>query len=346
MASSLMEGVHARKDANKHMGKVTFLSRDRKEMKLEYGEGGETETIEAHPKVRFADFKPGDHVKLRIIDLYNALWEKMDPKDVAEGGDGVKKSALKRKVPSLNAELLLSERGLDEIRKTFPTIKFRGPGHEAKDLHKLIDCYKDFFNNFYPKFNFHRVVRKCESLGTKTEVKAYMNEARTDYKDQMKDDILRAEEEEDQAAREARGEGEDSDLDEDLEERIQKREKRAAKAPAAPSSAPRVVAAPAPVLTEEEKEEQKARAVASRAKAMAKLAERKRARERVEEEEQEAAMRQEQEAGLNKDEDEAFYDEMENLEELDHPALSSKRQKDDDDDHASEEITASELGLD
>jgi hypothetical protein len=67
-----MEGVRTRLDANKHMGKVAFIDRNRKEMRLVYGEGGEgggkgeTETIEAHPKVRFGDFSPGDHVRLRV----------------------------------------------------------------------------------------------------------------------------------------------------------------------------------------------------------------------------------------------------------------------------------------
>jgi hypothetical protein len=243
----------------------------------------------------------------------------VDPKDVKDGGDGTKKAAQKRKVPSLNSELLLSERGLDEIRKTFPTIKFRGPGHEAKDLHKLIDCYKDFFNNFYPKFNFHRVVKKCESLGKQGEVKAYMNEVRTDYKERHRDEILRAEEDEEQAERLARGEEDGSDIDEDVE--YEPRRAPAAVAPAASGAA-----APAPVLSAEELEEQKVRAAGSRAKALLKLAERKRAREEEEAREQEAVLQQEQEAAMGQDEEEA-WDEMENLEEFDHPELSNKRSK-------------------
>ena len=51
----------------------------------------------------------------------------------------------KRVVPKFEAHLLLHpEKGLTSVYRAFPKLKFKGKGHEASDLRKLLNKYAEW----------------------------------------------------------------------------------------------------------------------------------------------------------------------------------------------------------
>ena len=54
---------------------------------------------------------------------------------VAEKSKEEEKKSQKRKHFSLNAELLLSDKGLKTVNEKFPKFKFKGPGYEVCAAH-------------------------------------------------------------------------------------------------------------------------------------------------------------------------------------------------------------------
>jgi len=78
MEESVISQVKERIKAQKHEGKVSFLSRDRKMMKIVFP-SGETEEVEAGPRIRFGEFGPGSTVRVQAPDHYSAVWAKFEP---------------------------------------------------------------------------------------------------------------------------------------------------------------------------------------------------------------------------------------------------------------------------
>lgn len=180
--SSAIEKVQLRFKDKKHEGKVIFLARNHKLMKVVFP-SGETEDVEVSPRVRIApEVSLGCTVRMQAPDHLTVLWSK------APEGEESKKPRVKRTHATFDMDLLKSQKGLPVILDKFPKIKFKGPGHEAADLRKLMDCYKDWASELYPKFSFHHTVRKLELMGSSRDAKLYMSEARLDYQVRKQDE--------------------------------------------------------------------------------------------------------------------------------------------------------------
>ncbi|XP_004718145.2 TIMELESS-interacting protein [Echinops telfairi] len=90
------------------------------------------------------------------------------------------KRIVKRNVPKLDAQRLISERGLPTLRHVFDKTKFKGKGHEAEDLKKLIRHMEHWAHRLFPKLQFEDFVDRVEYLGNKKEVQTCLKRIRLD----------------------------------------------------------------------------------------------------------------------------------------------------------------------
>ncbi|NWQ79880.1 TIPIN protein, partial [Columbina picui] len=88
--------------------------------------------------------------------------------------------AVKRPMPKLDAQRLISERGLPALRHMFDNVKFKGKGHEAEDLKTLIRHMEHWAHRLFPKLQFEDFVDRVESLGNKKEVQTCLKRIRLD----------------------------------------------------------------------------------------------------------------------------------------------------------------------
>ncbi|XP_010009147.1 PREDICTED: TIMELESS-interacting protein [Nestor notabilis] len=90
------------------------------------------------------------------------------------------RKAFKRPVPKLDAQRLISERGLPALRHMFDNVKFKGKGHEAEDLKTLIRHMEHWAHRLFPKLQFEDFIDRVESLGNKKEVQTCLKRIRLD----------------------------------------------------------------------------------------------------------------------------------------------------------------------
>ncbi|XP_034244756.1 TIMELESS-interacting protein [Thrips palmi] len=106
-----------------------------------------------------------------------------DDEDQEDKKDGDKKPEqkivrIKRPQPKLDAERLKGPRGLKELRKCMSDVKFRGKGHEAEDLQRIMARMEHWSHRLFPKFQFDDFIEKVEKLGTKKVVQNYVKRMR------------------------------------------------------------------------------------------------------------------------------------------------------------------------
>lgn len=117
-----------------------------------------------------------------------------------DGKDSAKEKKvvrIKRPQPKLDAERLKGPRGLKELRKTAETVKFRGKGHEAEDLIRIMSRLEHWSHRLFPKFQFDDFLEKVEKLGTKKVVQNYVKRLRMGLEDDDDNRPPRSEDEED-----------------------------------------------------------------------------------------------------------------------------------------------------
>ncbi|XP_054420358.1 TIMELESS-interacting protein [Pteronotus mesoamericanus] len=90
------------------------------------------------------------------------------------------KRAVKRNIPKLDAQRLISERGLPALRHVFDKAKFKGKGHEAEDLKTLIRHMEHWAHRLFPKLQFEDFIDRVEYLGNKKEVQTCLKRIRLD----------------------------------------------------------------------------------------------------------------------------------------------------------------------
>ncbi|XP_040456386.1 TIMELESS-interacting protein isoform X2 [Falco naumanni] len=90
------------------------------------------------------------------------------------------RKAVKRPMPKLDAQRLISERGLPALRHMFDNVKFKGKGHEAEDLKTLIRHMEHWAHRLFPKLRFEDFIDRVESLGNKKEVQTCLKRIRLD----------------------------------------------------------------------------------------------------------------------------------------------------------------------
>ncbi|NXO84470.1 TIPIN protein, partial [Sitta europaea] len=90
--------------------------------------------------------------------------------------------AVKRPRPKLDAQRLISERGLPALRHMFDNVKFKGKGHEVRpeDLKTLIQHMEHWAHRLFPKLQFEDFIDRVESLGNKKEVQTCLKRIRLD----------------------------------------------------------------------------------------------------------------------------------------------------------------------
>ncbi|XP_070276539.1 TIMELESS-interacting protein isoform X2 [Myotis yumanensis] len=87
---------------------------------------------------------------------------------------------VKRNIPKLDAQRLISERGLPALRHVFDKTKFKGKGHEAEDLKTLIRHMEHWAHRLFPKLQFEDFIDRVEYLGNKKEVQTCLKQIRLD----------------------------------------------------------------------------------------------------------------------------------------------------------------------
>uniref|UniRef100_A0A8C8STZ2 TIMELESS-interacting protein n=1 Tax=Pelusios castaneus TaxID=367368 RepID=A0A8C8STZ2_9SAUR len=90
------------------------------------------------------------------------------------------KKAIKRPIPKLDAQRLISERGLPALRHMFDNAKFKGKGHETEDLKTLLRHMEHWAHRLFPKLQFDDFIDRVESLGNKKEVQTCLKRIRLD----------------------------------------------------------------------------------------------------------------------------------------------------------------------
>ncbi|NXY45120.1 TIPIN protein, partial [Ceuthmochares aereus] len=102
--------------------------------------------------------------------------QQSQPKDSA----AAPRKAVKRPMPKLDAQRLISERGLPALRHMFDNVKFKGKGHEAEDLKTLMRHMEHWAHRLFPKLQFEDFIDRVESLGNKKEVQTCLKRIRLD----------------------------------------------------------------------------------------------------------------------------------------------------------------------
>uniref|UniRef100_A0A2I3HIN5 TIMELESS-interacting protein n=1 Tax=Nomascus leucogenys TaxID=61853 RepID=A0A2I3HIN5_NOMLE len=90
------------------------------------------------------------------------------------------KRTVKRNILKLDAQRLISERGLPALRHVFDKAKFKGKGHEAEDLKTLIRHVEHWAHRLFPKLQFEDFIDRVEYLGNEKEVQTCLKQIRLD----------------------------------------------------------------------------------------------------------------------------------------------------------------------
>lgn len=93
---------------------------------------------------------------------------------------GAAKKVVRRPQPKLDATRLTGERGIPILPKVFQDVKFKGKGHEARDLQIIMRYLEHWAHRLFPKMPFDEVLERIEKLGTKNEVKTCIKRMRLD----------------------------------------------------------------------------------------------------------------------------------------------------------------------
>ncbi|XP_078386275.1 TIMELESS-interacting protein [Cetorhinus maximus] len=92
----------------------------------------------------------------------------------------VLRKVVKRPQPKLDAQRLVSDRGLPALRNLFNNVRFKGKGHESEDVKTLLWHMEHWAHRLYPKLQFEDFIDKVEALGSKKEVQSCLKKIRLD----------------------------------------------------------------------------------------------------------------------------------------------------------------------
>ncbi|GIY75344.1 TIMELESS-interacting protein [Caerostris darwini] len=99
----------------------------------------------------------------------------------------------------LNPERLCGKRGIPILKDHFKDVKFRGKGHEEKDLKTLLTNLELWTHRLFPSMKFEDCLQQIEKLGCKRPVKTCVQKIRLDFPI-LAEDFVHAEEEEKEEA--------------------------------------------------------------------------------------------------------------------------------------------------
>ncbi|TKY67755.1 TIMELESS-interacting protein [Spatholobus suberectus] len=90
-----------------------------------------------------------------------------------------KPKKLPRTKPKLTPDLLLSDDGLGYVLRYFPSeFKYRGRGHEVRDLGNLLRLYTEWHSRLLPYYSFNQFIHKVEKVAATRRVKTCLRELR------------------------------------------------------------------------------------------------------------------------------------------------------------------------
>ncbi|XP_078539156.1 TIMELESS-interacting protein [Lissotriton helveticus] len=135
----------------------------------------EDETFAAFPPPASPGDGDGGHLANGMDD-----WDGNQGSPKAEELPQPARKKVKRNIPKLDADRLVSERGLPALRTMFNDTKFKGKGHEAEDLKLLLRHMEHWAHRLYPKLTFEDFINKLEALGSKKPVQTCLKRIRMD----------------------------------------------------------------------------------------------------------------------------------------------------------------------
>jgi len=78
----------------------------------------------------------------------------------------------KKHRPRFTEDDVIGFKGIERVYTTFPSLcPFRGEGHEAEDLHRLLRCYKEWAYQLFPHLAFEDLVDRMQKLSGKARVR-------------------------------------------------------------------------------------------------------------------------------------------------------------------------------
>uniref|UniRef100_UPI00398EA4A3 TIMELESS-interacting protein isoform X2 n=1 Tax=Pristiophorus japonicus TaxID=55135 RepID=UPI00398EA4A3 len=92
----------------------------------------------------------------------------------------VLRKGVRRPQPKLDANRLISARGLPALRNLFNDVRFKGKGHESEDVKTLLWHMEHWAHRLFPKLQFEEFINKVEALGGKKEVQTCLKRIRLD----------------------------------------------------------------------------------------------------------------------------------------------------------------------
>ena len=136
-----------------------------------------------------SDLQVGDSCSLTPTGPASFQWTK-------DADATLSSSKPKRKRRTFTVDDLIGEQGITRLLSSLPSLQWKGLGHEATDLHRLMFIYRCWAREMYPFEHFDVVVKRCEVMGASSRVQRYM-------------DAFRYPEEEDGGGKRVRGEKEE-----------------------------------------------------------------------------------------------------------------------------------------
>jgi len=129
--------------------------------------------LEANDDAPLANNRDGDDGALNAENPTN-------DEEIDEAAQGTKRRRLLKPRPKLDVDRLCGSRGIATLPKIFENVEFKGAGHEVHDLRQLMTNLEYWAHRLMPNMSFDDVLLRCESLGSKKPVQAYMNKIRLD----------------------------------------------------------------------------------------------------------------------------------------------------------------------
>ncbi len=78
----------------------------------------------------------------------------------------------KKHRPRFTENDVIGFNGIERVYATFSSLcPFRGEGHEAEDLHRLLRCYKEWAYQLFPHLAFEDLVDRMQKLSGKARVR-------------------------------------------------------------------------------------------------------------------------------------------------------------------------------
>lgn len=80
----------------------------------------------------------------------------------------------RRKIAKLDDTKLLGPQGIPKLKqKVIPRLKFKGKGHERRDLAKILGAYQIWAHELFPKANFADFIAICKKAGASRSLKVH-----------------------------------------------------------------------------------------------------------------------------------------------------------------------------